>query len=136
MGRTHVHFATGVPKAHPPPPASSPLSSLSSLSSALPSSPELNNNQCKSTNGKAAESTIISGMRTNASLLIWVSVRKSLVQGGLKWWRSANGVVLTEGDEKGFVATEWIERVVRRRDGQVIWKQKGDGKESLKDKAE
>ena len=110
MERTHIHFAAGVPEAI-----------LPSISAA--SSPSLS--QSEASTSKASiptEQKIISSMRRDASLLVWVSVRRSAAS-GLKWWRSANGVVLSEGDERGFVATEWIERVVRRSDGVVIWKQ-------------
>lgn len=69
---------------------------------------------------------VISGMRASASILVWVDVKRSAEEGGLKWWRSNNGVVLTEGDEKGVVKMEWVERVERRGKGtgeaQSIWK--------------
>lgn len=63
---------------------------------------------------------IISGMRATASVLIWVDLKRSLKAGALTWWRSANGVVLTEGDAERKVGLEWIERV-ERRGGGLIW---------------
>jgi 2'-phosphotransferase len=67
------------------------------------------------------ERKVISGMRSSASVFVWVDVRRSIEEGGLKWWRSANGVVLTEGDERGFVRLKWIKRVVQEGKG-VIWR--------------
>jgi len=67
------------------------------------------------------ERKVISGMRSSASVFVWVDVRRSVEEGGLKWWRSANGVVLTEGDERGFVRLKWIKRVVQEGKG-VIWR--------------
>lgn len=58
---------------------------------------------------------IISGMRATATVLIWVDLKRSLESGALKWWRSANGVVLTEGDAQRKVGLEWVSRVETRR---------------------
>ena len=68
---------------------------------------------------------VISGMRGSASVLVWVDLKKSMQVGGLKWWRSANGVVLTEGDERGFVRLEFVDSAERRGTGEVIWRNKG-----------
>lgn len=71
------------------------------------------------------EETVISGMRASANILIWVDVKRSAVEGGLQWWRSANGVVLTEGEGEGVVGLEWVRRVERRGSGEVVWKNGG-----------
>jgi 2'-phosphotransferase len=74
--------------------------------------------------GVPGEGSVISGMRGNAELLIWVDVKRSLEEGGgsIKWWLSANGVVLTEGDENGLVPTKWWKRVeARRANVGVLW---------------
>jgi len=64
---------------------------------------------------------VVSGMRKDAELLIFVDVAKALRE-GLKWWVSENGVVLTEGDERGLVETRFWRRVVgRREDVGVLW---------------
>lgn len=99
MGRQHVHFALRVPDSSLPSAAASlsdPLVGTSNTS--IP---------------------VISGMRTMAQVLIWVDVKRSLA-GGLKWWKSANGVILTEGDANKFVQMEWVDRV-EKRDGELIW---------------
>ena len=89
MGRTHVHFATGLP-------------------------------------GPGAE--VVSGMRRDAELLVYVDVERSLRDGVLKWWVSENGVVLTEGGDDGLVPLRYFREVVGRRtdvgvlvkDGEVL----------------
>ena len=51
---------------------------------------------------------------------------------GLTWWRSANGVLLTEGDSRGLVPLEWVVCVEqRRKDGKRVrvWVGKGTGAE-------
>lgn len=51
------------------------------------------------------------GMRHSAKILIYVNVQKAL-DAGIKFWLSENGVVLTEGDERGFVMQKFFEKVV------------------------
>lgn len=100
MGRQHVHFALRIPDSVLP-------SATVSVSDSLI--------------GTSNTSTpVISGMRATAQILIWVDVKRSLA-GGLKWWKSANGVILTEGDANKFVLMEWVDRV-ERRGGELIWK--------------
>lgn len=76
----------------------------------------------------APSSGVISGMRSDAEILIYVDIRRSL-DDGVKWWVSDNGVVLTEGDESGFLSTKYFQRVEGRRqsdDVGVLWE---DGRE-------
>lgn len=75
---------------------------------------------------------VVSGMRSSANILVWVDVKRSAREGGIKWWRSENGVVLTEGDGKGEVKLEWVRRVERRGTGEVIWRNEGVGEEARK----
>lgn len=68
---------------------------------------------------------VVSGMRSSADVLVWVDVKRSAREGGIRWWKSENGVVLTEGDGKGEVGLQWVSRVERRGTGEVIWKGEG-----------
>ena len=54
--------------------------------------------------------TLFVGMRANSQVLVYVDVPKAM-GAGLKFYLSANGVVLTEGNENGFIPTELFERV-------------------------
>ena len=113
-----MHFATGLPSTVP-----SPSTKITTTTTAVG---EVKDEEADET------TKVISGMRKGASMLIWVDVKRSLEEGGLKWWRSENGVVLTEGDEDGVVRLEWVKRVVRRGTGEVLWvgkegKGKGEG---------
>jgi 2'-phosphotransferase len=49
-------------------------------------------------------------MRKSSQILIFVNVRKAL-DAGIKFHLSDNGVVLTEGDETGYLKPEFFERV-------------------------
>ncbi|KAL0955170.1 hypothetical protein HGRIS_004078 [Hohenbuehelia grisea] len=59
--------------------------------------------------GVAGEN-VISGMRSSSQVLIFVDVQKAL-DAGVKFHLSANGVVLTEGDDRGFLLPEFFRRV-------------------------
>lgn len=49
-------------------------------------------------------------MRNSSSVLIYIDVQKA-INAGIKFYLSANGVVLTEGDEKGFLSPSFFTRV-------------------------
>ncbi|KAM0162608.1 hypothetical protein ACHAPG_001633 [Botrytis cinerea] len=66
---------------------------------------------------------VVSGMRGDAEVLIFVDVKRCLEEEPeMKWWISENGVVLTEGDGEGVVGTRFWKRVEGRREGGVLWK--------------
>ncbi|KAI9672697.1 MAG: hypothetical protein M1831_000132 [Alyxoria varia] len=78
---------------------------------------------------------VLSGMRNTSTLLIFLDLKKALKRGGggvgegevvVKFWMSANGVVLSEGNEEGIVPMEFFSKVVEKggavlvRDGKVV----------------
>jgi len=69
-----------------------------------------------------AGQNVVSGMRNSSRILIFINVQKAL-DAGIKFWLSDNGVVLTEGDERGYLPEIFFERVVDIRDGELEgWK--------------
>lgn len=67
---------------------------------------------------------VMSGMRQDAELLIYVDIKKSLGDGGVLWWISENGVVLTEGDELGMLPVKYFSKVLgRKEDVGVLWEE-------------
>ena len=65
---------------------------------------------------------VISGMRNDAEILIYIDIEKSLRDGGVSWWVSENGVVLTEGDEDGLLPSKYWKKVVgRKQNVGVLW---------------
>lgn len=94
MNRNHVHCSTGLP----------PADKVAATAA-----------DGGSSNAAAA---VISGMRRDAELLIYIDVRRSLEDGAMKWWKSDNGVVLTEGmGEEGLVPVKYFKEVVGRQRG-------------------
>ncbi|KAI9464531.1 KptA family-domain-containing protein [Lactarius psammicola] len=61
---------------------------------------------------------VISGMRNSAQVLIYIDVQKAL-DAGITFSLSENGVVLTEGDERGFLSPEYFLRVEDRQSGPI-----------------
>jgi len=53
---------------------------------------------------------VISGMRSQADVLIYIDIAKALTD-NLKFFISANGVVLSAGNEEGFIPPEYFLRV-------------------------
>ncbi|KAF8074672.1 KptA family-domain-containing protein [Lyophyllum atratum] len=53
---------------------------------------------------------VISGMRNSSQILIFIDVQKAL-DAGIEFHFSDNGVVLTEGNEAGILASEFFQRV-------------------------
>ncbi|GAB1204722.1 hypothetical protein APSETT445_003385 [Aspergillus pseudonomiae] len=98
MGRNQVHFATGP-----------------SVQSAL----EQGAQRTKEVTGDHGEK-VISGMRRDAQLLIYIDLRRALAA-GCPFWRSENGVILSEGmaveGGKGVVPVEFFDVVVERKHG-------------------
>lgn len=58
-------------------------------------------------------SGVISGMRNSADILIYIDLQKALDE-GIKFFISANGVVLSAGDEHGFIPSRYFSRVENR----------------------
>ena len=113
MGRNHIHFASGLPAG------------FTSIA-----------NQ----DADAVAAPVISGMRKSSTVLICVDVAKAM-EAGVKFWRSDNGVLLSEGNEEGLVRIEFFQRVEDRTGagvlveiGEVVkeapkqWAGKGKGK--------
>ncbi|KAK2465468.1 hypothetical protein APHAL10511_002360 [Amanita phalloides] len=53
---------------------------------------------------------VISGMRNSSQVLIYINVAKAM-QAGIKFYLSANGVVLTEGNDYGILEPCYFEKV-------------------------
>ncbi|KAL8787928.1 MAG: hypothetical protein Q9213_001955 [Squamulea squamosa] len=140
MGRRHVHFAMGLPDGQGGSKATGSgstekfaptgVDSGVQSSTAEVSTITLDSATLQPSKSEADQEQVISGMRASADTLIWVDVKRSAAEGGLKWWKSANGVVLTEGDEKGVVALKWVTKVEKRGTREVIYRPQEAGKEN------
>ncbi|KND94827.1 tRNA 2'-phosphotransferase 1 [Tolypocladium ophioglossoides CBS 100239] len=88
--------------------------------------------------GEPGEGGVVSGMRGDAELVVEIDVEASLREGGVAWWRSDNGVVLTEGGEHGVLSMRFFKRVTGRKvDVGVLWEdgeKKADLPEGIKGK--
>ncbi|KAK6216147.1 hypothetical protein LQW54_003720 [Pestalotiopsis sp. IQ-011] len=107
MDRTHVHFGTGLPDDG------------KNDSQVHDASDEIQEKPTK----KAGSPKVISGMRNDAEILVFVDVAKCLEETDMKWWMSSNGVVLTEGNEDGIVPMRYVKEARgRKQDVGELWK--------------
>lgn len=111
MSRNHVHFATG--------PA---------LASIMPDGPE-GKTIIKNDTGKSQG--VISGMRKDAQILIYIDINRALAS-GVPFWISENGVVLSEGIDtevngttSKLVPLEFFDVVVERQKGTGLLMRQG-----------
>ncbi|KAF9499556.1 hypothetical protein BDN71DRAFT_1441687 [Pleurotus eryngii] len=58
-----------------------------------------------------ADEGVVSGMRKSSEILILIDVEKALGD-GIKFFLSANGIVLTEGDARGFLDPKYFKQVM------------------------
>ncbi|MCJ1244173.1 hypothetical protein MMC30_001371 [Trapelia coarctata] len=120
MGRQHVHFARGLGSTYKVKPSSKPSGRDGAGSEEQAQQSEEGAQEGVPEVEEEAESKkVISGMRKTAAIFVWVDVKRSIEVGGLRWWKSANEVILTEGDEHGMVPLEFVNRVVQKRKGVV-----------------
>ncbi|KAL9029103.1 MAG: hypothetical protein Q9196_002616 [Gyalolechia fulgens] len=125
MGRQHIHFAMGVPSSSS---AKNPM--VTTTKPGETATIDLDDARDRTNADAEVEGEqVISGMRNGADVLVWVHVKRSAEDGGIQWWKSENGVVLTEGDEKGEVPLKWVDRVEKRETGEVIWEPSDDGRD-------
>ncbi|KAI0685901.1 hypothetical protein BC835DRAFT_1309757 [Cytidiella melzeri] len=57
---------------------------------------------------------VTSGMRRESAVFIYIDVEKAL-QAGLHFYLSSNGVVLSDGDKRGFIHPQFFQRVVNAK---------------------
>jgi 2'-phosphotransferase len=126
MTRTHVHFATGLPRGWTVP------AELLKAGEAPPAATDDGGAAAaaEEQGGGEGSAAVVSGMRASSSVLVFVDMEKAMAR-GLKFWRSENGVVLCDGGEAGLVPLECFRLVEERgaagstvlvRDGVVVGK--------------
>lgn len=127
MSRTHIHFASGVPKPlwerfglglGPASPAPNRIAASDG-----PAEGDKATNKVEEaiadTEAQAQAPEIKSGMRHNSTLLIFIDLRKAL-EAGIEFFVSENGVVLTSGNKHGVLGVEFFERVVEKGGGLLV----------------
>ncbi|XP_061173981.1 uncharacterized protein LOC133183065 isoform X2 [Saccostrea echinata] len=80
---------------------------------------KMNRNHIHFAAGEPGENGVISGMRSSCEVIIKINMEKAL-ESGLKFFRSANNVILCSGDENGFIRPCHFETVLNRRTRQSL----------------
>lgn len=70
--------------------------------------------------GTFTDTTVVSGMRRDVDLHIFVKLKEAL-DDGLKFFESENGVILTPGNADGFLPTKYFDKVIKVHSGESIW---------------
>lgn len=131
MRRTHVHFATGVPRELTTSLASSTSSAAhngdaSSPSQPGPSAADATTAADAATSGSTVAALphkkdaplVLSGMRVTSTILMFLDLRRALER-GIPFWISENGVVQSDGGDAGLVPLEVFSKV-QERNGRML----------------
>jgi 2'-phosphotransferase len=105
MGRTHIHL--------------SPLTAYQEFSARNAAAPATSPSDGRGQGGR--KDGALSGMRRDAEVVFVIDARRAAEHGSCKFWRSSNGVVLTEGNADGVLGMEYVERVEDRRGLGILW---------------
>lgn len=62
------------------------------------------------------DTNVISGIRNNAQIYIFINLVKALAD-GIKFYESVNGVILTTGNEAGYLTPEYFINVTDVKTG-------------------
>lgn len=68
--------------------------------------------------GEPGEDGVISGMRNSCTVVIYLNLQKAM-QDGLKFYLSANNVILCSGNKDGVIPPGYFDKVKNRRSGQI-----------------
>lgn len=69
--------------------------------------------------GTLDDRAVISGMRRNTQVHVYIVLEKALVD-GIKFYESENGVILTAGNEKGYLEPKYFSKIVNISTG-MLW---------------
>ncbi|XP_035829468.1 tRNA 2'-phosphotransferase 1 [Aplysia californica] len=68
--------------------------------------------------GEPGQDGVISGMRTSCTVAIYLNLQRA-VDGGLKFYQSANNVILCPGDQNGVISPVYFDKIKNRRSGKT-----------------
>jgi len=74
---------------------------------------KMNRNDIHMASALPESGDVISGMRKSASVVIWIDVEKAMDE-GIKFFISNNGVILSPGNEHGFIPSSCFKKVTYR----------------------
>ena len=69
--------------------------------------------------GLPQDGNVVSGMRTTCELVIYLDIIAAITA-GIKFYLSENGVILSPGDEEGYLDKRFFSRVIDRVSGNIV----------------
>ena len=79
----------------------------------------LNRNHIHFAAGEPGDQGVISGMRSSAQVFIHVDVEKAMSE-GIKFYKSANNVILSPGDAGGVILPQYFKSVKNMKNNQEL----------------
>ena len=70
--------------------------------------------------GEPGDQGVISGMRSSAQVFIYIDVEKAMSEGGIKFYKSANNVILSPGNADGFILPTYFKIVKNMKNNQAM----------------
>ncbi|XP_026731041.1 tRNA 2'-phosphotransferase 1 isoform X2 [Trichoplusia ni] len=70
--------------------------------------------------GLPNDASVISGLRKDADVLIYIDLPRALAE-GIKFFESENGVILTSGNEKGYLEPKYFAKVINIHTGAQLF---------------
>ncbi|KAK7547097.1 phosphotransferase KptA/Tpt1 [Phyllosticta citricarpa] len=120
MNRNHIHFAAGLPAGFSTLESSESDSSAQNISNMDSVQEEATKEATKEAQPDRKNPPVISGMRNSSTILIYVDFRRALAA-GIPFHRSANNVILSEGQGKdGLFPFEFFKRVEDRKRRRIL----------------
>ncbi|KAG0678448.1 hypothetical protein C6P42_000487 [Pichia californica] len=106
MNRNHIHFSNSIP---------------SQFLKYIPNISNDNNNNNNNNNNNLSEKIAISGIRSNANILIFLNIKKIRNNSNLKFFKSLNDVILTPGNDNGIITLDYIDFIIHKDHGIIDW---------------
>lgn len=70
-------------------------------------------------NGLPTDSNVISGMRKDCEIYIFIDLKKGL-EDNVKFFQSSNGVILCSGNERGFLEPKYFLKVINAKSKEIL----------------
>jgi len=80
---------------------------------------KMNRNHIHFAAGEPGEEGVISGMRSSAPVFIYIDVEKAM-NDGIKFFKSANNVILSPGNGDGFIMPQYFKTVKNMKNNQTL----------------
>ncbi len=72
--------------------------------------------------GMPGMKSVISGMRLSSEVVIEINMARAMIVGGIRFFISKNGVILSPGNQDGMIPSEFFKQVIDVKKQEFIYK--------------